>query len=122
MPISVRLIIFFAGIVLFVAVFELVRKKKFREELSIIWLFFAVTVAASSVIDLVVDPLARILKIAYPPALVFMIIGIVLIISVLYFSVVTSDIKSRVKEMTQRIALLEFEMKKERQGKTEKNC
>jgi len=121
MPIAARLIILSVGIALFIAVFELVRKKKFREELSIIWLFFAFTIAAGSVIDLIVDPLARKLHIAYPPALAFMVISIVLIIALLYFSVVTSDLKSRVKELIQRIALLEFEISKESGKKTGEN-
>ncbi|RJQ18397.1 MAG: DUF2304 domain-containing protein [Nitrospiraceae bacterium] len=121
MPLAARIIILSAGILLFIAVFELVRKKKFREELSIIWLFFAFTIAAGSVIDLVVDPLAKKLGIAYPPALAFMVISIVMVIALLYFSVVTSDLKGRVKELTQRIALLEFETGKKSGRKTDGN-
>ncbi|GAB4537312.1 MAG: hypothetical protein Fur0020_05850 [Thermodesulfovibrionia bacterium] len=105
-----RLFILITGIILFVVVFELVRKKRFREELSIIWLFFAVVVALGSVIDIIVDPLARLLRIHYPPALVFVLITIFLVVSLLYFSLVTSDLKSKVKELTQKIALLEFEI------------
>ncbi len=110
MPLSARIIIFLTGLGLLVLVFELVRKKRFREELSVIWLFLAVIVASGSVIDIVIDPLARILRIDYPPALVFMIVIFVLIVSLLYFSLVTSDMKSRVKELTQKTALLEFEI------------
>ncbi len=110
MPLSARIIIFLTGLGLFIIVFELVRKKRFREELSIIWLFLALLIASGSVIDLVIDPLAKRLHIYYPPALVFMIIIIVLIISLLYFSLITSDLKSKVKELTQKIALLEFKI------------
>ncbi|MBI5739442.1 MAG: DUF2304 domain-containing protein [Nitrospirae bacterium] len=115
MPISARLIILFAGLGFFLVVLELVRKKRFREELSIIWLFFSLSIAASSVIDLVIDPLAGMLHISYPPAFAFMLISIVMIISLLYFSLVTSDLKSRVKELTQKVALLEFEFKSKKQ-------
>ena len=111
MPLSARLIILIAGLGFFIVVLELVRKKRFREELSIIWLFFSLSIAASSVLDLVIDPLARVLHISYPPAFAFMLISIVMIISLLYFSLVTSDLKSRVKELTQKVALLEFELK-----------
>lgn len=115
MPLSARIVIFFSGVALFVIVFELVRKKKFREELSIIWLFFALVVASGSIIDLVIDPLARILRIGYPPAIGFMMISLVLIASLLYFSLITSDLKGKVKELTQKIALLEQELN-EREG------
>lgn len=117
MPFSARLILLITGIGFFLLVLELVRKKRFREELSVIWLFFALCIAASSVIDLIIDPLAGILHISYPPAFAFMIISIVMIISLLYFSLVTSDLKSRVKELTQKIALLEFESKSQRENK-----
>jgi len=117
MPFTARLIILFAGIVFFLVVLELVRKKRFREELSIIWLFFALSIAVSSFLDKIIDPLAKILHISYPPAFAFMLISIVMIISLLYFSLVTSDLKSKVKELTQKIALLEFESKLQRKNK-----
>ncbi len=118
MPLSARIIIFLTGLGLFIIVFELVRKKRFREELSIIWLFLALIIATGSVIDLVIDPLAKRLHIGYPPALVFVIVVIVLIISFLYFSLITSELKSKVKELTQKIALLEFEIN-EKKDKSE---
>jgi membrane-associated HD superfamily phosphohydrolase len=114
---SARVIILLAGLGLFVIVFELVRKKRLREELSIIWLLLALIIASGSVMDLVIDPLAKRIGIYYPPALVFMIVIIVLIISFFYFSLVTSDLKSKVKELTQKIALLEFEL----QGKKDRD-
>jgi len=117
MPFTARLIILFVGIGFFLVVLELVRKKRFREELSIIWLFFALSIAISSVLDKIIDPLARILNISYPPVFAFMLISIIMIISLLYFSLVTSDLKSKVKELTQKIALLEFEAKLQRKSK-----
>ncbi len=117
MALSARIIIFLAGLGLFVIVLELVRKKRFREELSIMWLFLAVIIASGSVMDLVIDPLSKMLNIHYPPALVFMIVTFVLVISFLYFSLVTSDLKSKVKELTQKIALLEFEISEKRDKK-----
>lgn len=112
MPFEARIIILLSGLGLFILVFELVRKKRFREELSIIWLFFALTIAAGSVIDIAIDPIARLLNIAYPPALAFMLISIVMIMALLYFSIVTSDLKSKVKELSQKLAILEFEINK----------
>ncbi len=114
MSIGARFFILVTGIVLFIVVFELVRKKRFREELSIIWLFFAIIVALGSVIDVIVDPLARLLHIYYPPALVFVVITMFLIASLLYFSLITSDLKSKVKELTQKVAILEFELNEKR--------
>jgi hypothetical protein len=117
MSLSARIIILLVGLGLFTVIFELVRRKRFREELSIMWLLLAIIITSGSVIDLVIDPLAKKLGIFYPPALVFMIIIIVLIISFFYFSLVTSDLKSKVKELTQKIALLEFELRETKKRK-----
>ncbi len=115
MPLSARIIILVAGLGLFLFVFELVRKKKFREELSLMWLLLALIIASGSVIDLITDPLAKKLGVYYPPALVFMLVIMVLIISFFYFSFVTSDLKSKVKELTQKVALLEFELRQKKE-------
>jgi predicted PurR-regulated permease PerM len=106
------------GISLFIIVFELVRKKMFREELSIMWLFLAIIIACGSVLDFVIDPLARILRVSYPPALALMIIIFFVVMSFLYFSLVISDLKSKVKELTQKIALLEFDLDQKRDKDT----
>lgn len=110
MSFAARLIILIMGIGLFLWVFELVRKKKFREELSIIWLFIAVIIMAGSQLDKIIDPIATRIGIHYPPVLVFMIIIFFLIVALLYFSLVTSDLKNKVKELTQKMALLEYEI------------
>ena len=64
-----------------------------------------------SIIDKMLDPLAQLLEIHYPPIFAFMLMIIILIVALLYFSLVISDLKSKVKELTHKISLLEFEMK-----------
>ncbi len=113
MPLAARIVILISGLSLFVIVFELVRKRKFREELSVIWLFFALIITSGSFIDLVIDPLARVLHIGYPPAFAFLLISIVFVVALLYFSLVTSDLKGKVKELTQQISLMEYEVRKQ---------
>jgi multisubunit Na+/H+ antiporter MnhB subunit len=110
MTFGVRLFIFLCGFVLFIMIFELVRRKKFREDLSIGWLLVGVSLIFSSFADLIIDPLAFKLGIHYPPALAFIIVVILLVLVMLYFSVAVSDLKSRNKELSQKIALLEYKL------------
>lgn len=112
MALSVRIFIFMLGIVLFIMIFELVRKKKFREELSIVWLIIGVALIFSSFADRVIDPLAHKLGFGYPPALVFVIISFLLVLALLYFSIVVSDLKGKNKELSQKIALMEYKLSK----------
>ncbi len=112
MSLGIRLILLGLGAILFVATFELVRRKRFREELSITWFAVAIALMASSVADKVIDPFAKRLGIGYPPALVFAWIIFCLILALLYFSSVISDLKGKIKELSQKVALMELEMDK----------
>lgn len=112
MSIGIRLIIIGLGLILFAIIFELVRRKKFREELSIIWFIVSLAIIASSVADKIIDPLAVRLGIGYPPALVFIWVVFFLLLALLYFSMIISDLKSKLKELSQKVALIEHEVSK----------
>lgn len=110
MSFGMRLMLFGLGITLFLIIFELVRRNKFREELSIAWFAVSLLLLASSMADVIIDPIAKKIGIGYPPALVFAWIIFCLIIALLYFSAVISDLKGKLKELSQKIAIMEFEM------------
>lgn len=112
MAFSVRVFIFLAGMFLFMVILELVRRKKFREELSLVWLLIGVLFILSSFADLIIDPVAKALGINYPPVLVFMVVFFFLVLAILYFSIVVSDLKSKNKELSQKIALMEYKINK----------
>lgn len=112
MSFSARVLIFLAGLFLFMLILELVRRKKFREELSLVWLLIGVLFTLSSFADLIIDPIARALGISYPPVLVFMIVFFFLVLAILYFSIVVSDLKSKNKELSQKIAIMEYKINK----------
>jgi hypothetical protein len=115
MSLGIRLIILGLGAVLFAFIFELVRRKRFREELSLAWFTVALALMLSSVSDTVIDPIAKRIGIGYPPALVFVWVVFCLILALLYFSSVISDLKGKIKELSQKIALLEFELRDRQQ-------
>ncbi len=110
MTLSIRLFIFIMGIFLFITILELARRRRFREELSIVWLLTGLGLILSSFADLIIDPLAFKLGLSYPPALVFMITFFLFVLVILYFSVAVSDLKSRNKELSQKIALMEYKL------------
>jgi tellurite resistance protein TehA-like permease len=116
MPLGIRIILFVFGVVLFAIIFELVRRRRFREEMSIAWFGVAIALMASSAADKIIDPFAKSLHIGYPPALVFAWIIFCLILALLYFSSVISDLKGKIKELSQKIALMELEIDKQDRG------
>jgi tellurite resistance protein TehA-like permease len=115
-PLGIRITLFVFGIILFAIIFELVRRRRFREEMSIAWFGVAIALMASSAADKVIDPVAKSLHIGYPPALVFAWIIFCLILALLYFSSVISDLKGKIKELSQKIALMELEIDKQDRG------
>ena len=112
MSFQVRLLIFGVGLGLFILVFSLVRRGRFREELSVVWLLIGITAMLASGADLVLDRVASKLGVGYPPVLGFVMLLLVLILGFLYFSVVASDLKTGLKELAQQNALLEHELRK----------
>ncbi len=108
MAFGIRIGILCIGILLFMVILDLVRRKKFREELSLVWIVIGIGLMLSSFADKLIDPLAFRLGITYPPALVFVLIFFMLVFAMLYFSLVVSDLKSKNKELSQKIALLEY--------------
>ncbi len=114
-----RLLIFFAGLGLLLFMIELVRRRKFREELSMTWFLVGLIVMASSVGDIIVDPVAKLLGVAYPPALLFSLVIFCLVVTLLYYSVVISDLKGKIKELGQKIALIEFEHRQDDRKNTD---
>ena len=110
MTFGVRVFIFLFGVLFFLTIFELVRRKKLREDLSLGWLLIGFVLILSSFADQVIDPLAFTLGIHYPPALAFVFVALLLVVVMLYFSIVVSDLKSRNKELSQKIALIEYKL------------
>ena len=104
---NARIVLFAMGAALFCLVFELVRRRRFREELSLTWFAISLIVMASSFGDKIIDPMAKMLGIHYPPALVFIWIVFGLVVALLHFSAVISDLKGKIKELGQKIALME---------------
>ncbi len=111
MNLTLRILIFLSGLFLFLIIFRLLRRRRFREELSILWLLISITLGLGSVADLVIDPLAFILGINYPPALIFLIFFFIVVLTMFYFSIVVSDLKSKNKELSQKVALMEYRLK-----------
>jgi len=111
----IRLLIALIGFTIFITVIELVRRKKFREELSLVWLFIGVAIIIlSSFGDRIIDPIAIFLGLPYPPVLIFIVFLFFFLLAMIYFTMVISDIKSKNKELSQKIALLEYKISKKK--------
>ena len=112
MLIKVQIIVGALSMILLLITFELIRKKRLREEYAILWLFTGIAVLVFSLWPkyLLSQFFVRITGIFYLSAVVLIAFFFLLLI-VFHFSVVISKLTGQNKELAQRYALLELELK-----------
>jgi hypothetical protein len=112
MLIKIQLFIGTLSIILLFITFELIRKKKLREEYSLLWLFTGAVILIFSIWPeyFLSRFFSQITGIFYLSAVVLLAFLFLLLI-VFHFSVVISKLTDRNKELAQRHALLELEFR-----------
>lgn len=116
-------IIMIAGpVAMFLIVLELVRRRRLREDYSLLWLgTFGVLVVLSLFRDSLLQAIARLMGIYYPPTALFVIGFGLLLLVMIQFSTVITRLARENKQAAQHIALLsarvrDLERKLEEQG------
>jgi hypothetical protein len=88
-------------------VLELVRRKAFLERYALLWLLSALVLLALSVWSGLLETLANVVGIVYPPNALFLVaFGFVLVL-LLHFSLAVSKLSDQTKLLAQRLALVE---------------
>lgn len=107
MELKLTIVAVFSSLLLAIIVIDLVRRKKLKEEYSILWigasLFFIVLSTWSSSIEL----LAGLLGVAYPPSALFVMLIYVVMLFLLHVTIVLTKLSEQNKTLIQRIAILE---------------
>ena len=91
-------------------VVELVRSRRLREEYSLLWLFTGVVLLLLSCWRGLLDRLAFLFGIHYPPSALFLVGFVFLLVILLHFSVVLSEQSERTRKLAQEISLLREEL------------
>ncbi|MCC6702399.1 MAG: DUF2304 domain-containing protein [Fluviicola sp.] len=103
--VSIIFTLLFLGIV-----FRLVMKRKLREEFSIIWIFCALFLNLFAFWRDGIEVLADFFGIFYPPAIIFMVLFIAIIIYCLHLSILISRHREEIKNVTQELAILKQDL------------
>ena len=97
-------------------ILEAIRKKKLKEQYALVWLLTGGVLLLFSVWRHLLDRLSALIGIYYPPsALLLMLTGLTVLI-LLSFSIVVSDLSGKVTSLTQKVALLEWELAQKSRG------
>jgi hypothetical protein len=94
-----------SSLLLFV-VFELIRRGRLKERYSLLWLASGMVLLILSLSRGLMEKVALIVGIAYPPSLLFLVAFGFLLLITLHFSVIISGMAERNKQLAQEISLL----------------
>jgi len=94
------------GIAVLLFVLNLVRTKKLKEEFALLWLVTAVVLVLTPLFIDYLDMIAYALGIEYPPALIFLLAIISLLLVLFQFSMRISRFSEQIKVLVQELALL----------------
>lgn len=102
-----QIIAILGSIALFAFVIDFIRRGLLKEKYSVLWIASALVIMALSVKKGLLDAIAGLLGIAYPPSLLFLVAFIFILLINLHFSVVISILHEKNKALVQKLTLLE---------------
>jgi len=118
----VQVISVIIALALFSAIIDLIRRGLLKERYSVLWLASIFAIMALSVWKGLLDRIAQMVGVAYPPSLLFLVAFLFVLVILLHFSVVISIFTERNKILTQEVSLLKArleEREKKGEGRSE---
>ncbi len=106
---TLRISIFAAigSLLLLAVIFELIRSRRLQERYALLWLLTAFVILVFAIWRDGLNVLADTVGIAYPPSALFVLASFFILIVLLHYSTVISELAERNVSLAQRIALLE---------------
>ena len=104
--ISYKLTTTFIGAIIFLIIFILVRRGKLQEKYALTWFAIGIIVVVLGFFPIIIDKVAALTGVNYPPALLFAIAVGVLLIQNLYLFIFASQNEVRIKELLQQVVVL----------------
>ncbi|OGW62566.1 MAG: hypothetical protein A2V83_07375 [Nitrospirae bacterium RBG_16_64_22] len=98
------------GLGILVTILELIRKRKLREEYSVLWFATAIGILVLSLWFPLLEWLTALLGVVWPATTLFLFGLIFLVLISLHFSIKVSRLTDQVKDLAQEAALLSEEV------------
>ncbi|MDO8445575.1 MAG: DUF2304 domain-containing protein [Deltaproteobacteria bacterium] len=111
---SVQVIAITFSLSILIAIVDLIRRGRLKEQYSLLWLASSGVLLFLSIWRGLLDKMAQLVGVAYPPSLLFLIAFIFLLLIVLHFSVIISSLSEKNKKLAQEIGLLKALIEKKR--------
>jgi len=109
MPFRLKFFVIAVGFIILVGIVDLVRRRKLKEEYSFIWLIIGLTFVLLALNADFLASLSDMVGIAVPVNTLFFMALIFIFLLCLYFSLRISALTTQVKNLAQRLAMLQAE-------------
>lgn len=103
---SIQVIAITFSLSILIAVIDLIRRGRLKEQYSLLWLASSFILLILSLWRELLHNISYYAGVAYPPALLFLLAFLFLLLIVLHFSVVISDLSEKNKRLAQEIGIL----------------
>ena len=113
---KIHIVALLGGFLFLGMVVMLIRRRRLREQYAMVWLLTSVALIAFALSPGLVGAVARYMGIAYPPAALFFVAVVGLLIGSLHFSLVVSKAAEQQLRLAQRLAILEQELEQIKGG------
>lgn len=110
-PLRVSIFAAIASILLLAVIFELIRSRRLQERYALLWVMTAVVLLVFALWRDALGLFSRTVGIAYPPSALFLLAAFFILLVLLHYSTVISELAERNLMLAQRIALLEQKLK-----------
>ncbi|MFC1511335.1 DUF2304 domain-containing protein [Candidatus Margulisiibacteriota bacterium] len=110
MPIQGKIIIIFVSLMVLLFVFELLRRKKITEAVTLWWVFIVVGLIVMTILDRLISDITTYIGAGFPITTMILFGMIFIFIMLVYFSMKICVLSSQVKDLAQYIAILKAEI------------
>jgi hypothetical protein len=119
-PLRVSVVAAAAALILLLVIFELIRSRRLQERYALLWLLTGIVIFVLAVWRGLLGRLSDLVGIAYPPSALFVLAAFFVLIVLLHYSTVISELSDQNRILAQRLALLENQLEAERQQSAER--
>jgi hypothetical protein len=107
-----RVFVILAGVAILLFILNLVRKKQLREQYSLLWILASLVLCLSAVFIDGVEKVSHLVGIYYPPAFLFLIAILMILVLQFHFSTVISSLREQNKALIQDVGILSSELER----------
>ncbi len=103
------------GFLLTIVIFQLIRKKKLKEQYSLLWFLTVAVIFVLAVWEALLIKISDIIGIQVPSNALFLLALLFLFVMAMHFSLIVSRLTDQSKMLAQKLALMERDLRRARE-------